>query len=264
MAKIITFGIEKGGAAKTTTCGIIAHLLSQKNKVLVIDMDSQGNVTELLTMTNSNKFRGKSILEAIKDGDISEYRLLINDNLHLVAGQSDLAMLTEWLCDKYPKNKNDNEYVQKRSLELKKILQPVIDEYDYILIDTPPALSYQTTNALAVSDFVCIMFETSQFCHAALERFFEQIEAVKDINPKLKIAGIIVSMIDNRRSDNKLLLDMVKKEYPQLCFKTVITRRAATGRIQIYGFKDNPELKQAVEQFEPLLKELKKVIKNDK
>lgn len=254
MAKIITFGVEKGGAAKTTTCGVIAHLLSKDYKVLVIDMDSQGNVTELLTMADSTEFLGRSVLEAIKEGNISKYRLAINDKLHLVPGESDLALLPEFLSEKYPYNR------PMRSQELRKAIEPVIEEYDYILIDTPPALGLQTTNALACSDFTCVMFETSKFCYSALGRFLEQVEAVKNINAKLKVAGIIISMIDNRRSDNKVLLEMAQEQYPQLCFKTIITRKAATGRLQIYGFADNPELKAAVEQFEPLLKEIMEVV----
>ena len=249
-AKVITFGVEKGGAAKTTTCGIAAHLLSKQSKVLVVDMDSQGNVTELLTGMDSAEFIGRGILEAIQETNTDPYIVAINDNLHILAGCSDLALLSRWLWGKYKGDK---------SLALQATLSPILDNYDYILIDTPPALGDQTINALAASDYVCAMYETSKFCYSALGRFLRTIGEVKaSVNPKIQLAGIVISMIDNRRADNKALLELVQEEYPEHCFSTVIYRRAATGRLSINGFANNPELNEAVKQFIPLLDEVMK------
>lgn len=249
-AKVITFGVEKGGAAKTTTCGIMAHLLSQKKRILVVDMDSQGNVTELLTGMDSAEFMGRGVLEAIQEGNADPYIIAINERLHILAGHSDLALFSRWLWSKYKEDK---------SLALQAILSPIANNYDYILLDTPPALGDQTINALAASDYVCAMYETSKFCYSALGRFLRTItEVKKSVNPKINLAGIVISMIDSRRADNKALLELVQEEYPEHCFSTVIYRRAATGRLSINGFTNNPELNEAVKQFVPLLKEVMK------
>ena len=249
MAKVITFGVEKGGAAKTTTCGVVAHILSKKKKVLVIDMDSQGNLTELLTGMDSVEFAGRSILTAMQDNNAEKYTVVLNDKLHLIAGQTELAKFPRWLYEQYKGDK---------SLALRQVIEQVKDNYDYVLIDTPPALGDATINALSASDYVVAMYEASKYCYSALGRFIGTAEAVKTINPSLEVAGIVTTLMDSRRADNKALLELVQEEYKDLCFKTVIYRKAATGRLSIYGFTDNHELKQAVNQFEPLIKEIVK------
>ena len=247
MAKVITFGVEKGGAAKTTTCGVVAHILSQKKKVLVVDIDSQGNLTELLTGMDSAEFAGRSILAALQENNADKYTVVLNDKLHLIAGQTELAKFPRWLYEQYKGDK---------SLALRQVLAQVKDKYDYVLIDTPPALGDATINALAASDFIVAMFEASKYCYSALGRFLATAEAVKSVNPSLRVAGIVTTLMDSRRADNKALLELVQEEYKELCFKTVIYRRAATGRLSIYGFNENHELKQAIGQFEPLVKEI--------
>jgi chromosome partitioning protein len=136
-------------------------------------------------------------------------------------------------------------------------LDDVQDDYDFIIIDTPPALGEQTINALAASHAVVAMFEASKFCYSALGRFLETIVHVQNlVNKDMKIAGILRCMIDTRRTDNKALIELVEEEYRDICFKTVITRTAATGRLSINGFNDNPELTQAISQYQGFVKEL--------
>ncbi|MGN7309312.1 ParA family protein, partial [Bacillus subtilis] len=86
-AKIITFGIQKGGSSKTTTSGIVSYLLSQDYRVLAVDMDSQGNLTELLTMRDIEDFRGMTVLEAMEEQDASGYICRITDTLHLLPAE---------------------------------------------------------------------------------------------------------------------------------------------------------------------------------
>ena len=247
-AKVISLGQEKGGSGKTTTSGVTAYLLSLTHRVLVIDMDSQGNVFELLTGIDSLEMIGRGTYEAIKEGDVSNYRTVVNDNLHVVAGHSDLARFSRWLWSEYKGDKN---------LALKKALEPVMDQYDYVIIDTPPALGDQTINALAASTHVCAVYEPSKYCHSALSRFLNTVEAVKaEANPDLELAGIVISIIERRRTDNTALLELVQEEYTDVCFNTIIYRNAAAGRLAINGFIDNSELTQAVKQYKPLVCEV--------
>nr|WP_313507922.1 ParA family protein [Brevibacillus laterosporus] len=247
-AKIISFGIQKGGAAKTTSSGISAYLLSQNHRVLVVDMDSQGNITELLTQQDIYSFHGRTVLEALKERDASKYIHRVTDNLHLMTAEDLLATFPRYLYTEYKGNK---------SLVLRETLESVREDYDYIIIDTPPALGDQTINALSASDAVVIMFETSKFCYSALERFIETVGHVQEmVNPDLKIAGILRTIVDVRRSDAKAFVELIEEEYPNMAFETVITRKAQTGRLTIHGFNNNPELKLAVQQYQDFIKEL--------
>lgn len=248
MAKIITFGIQKGGASKTTTSGSVAHILSQNYKVLAVDLDSQGNLTELLTQRDIYDFHDATIFEALKERNAKKYVNKLTDNLHIITADDHLARFPAWLYESYKGNK---------SLVLMDTLENVIDDYDYVIIDTPPALGDQTINALAASNAVVAMFEASKFCYSALSRFLETAFHVQNlVNREMKVAGILRCMIDTRRTDNKALIELVEEEYQELCFETIITRTAAAGRLSINGFEDNSELSQAMVQYKSFVKEL--------
>lgn len=133
----------------------------------------------------------------------------------------------------------------------------VLDEYDFVIIDTPPNLGTQTLNALMASDHVVVMFETAKYAYNAIDRFLETINSVRKYgNEELNILGILATLSDARRSDNKELLELVQEEYGDLIFNTVIPRRAAIGRIPVYGLYDNPELKAATEHHAKFIEEV--------
>lgn len=251
-AKVLSFGIQKGGSSKTTTSGVIAYLLSRKYKVLAIDMDSQGNLTEFLTQRDVIEFRGHTILEAMQERDARKYIYKVSDSLHLIGAEDLLATFSRWLYSEYhPVGVND------RSLVLAETIATVIDDYDFIIIDTPPALGDLTINSLAASDYVVAMFEASKFCYSALGRFLETCWHVREkVSPRMVVAGILRGLIDGRRTDNKALIGEVLDTYGELCFDTVLTRTAATGRLPITGFENNKELDYAVSQYETFLEEL--------
>ena len=247
-AKIISFGIQKGGSSKTTTSGIVSYLLSQDKKVLAIDMDSQGNLTEFLGRKDVEYFNGHTILEAMQEKDVTDFIFPISDSLHLLPADDLLATFSRWLY---------NDHRGNKALVLHEALEPVMDIYDYIIIDTPPALGDLTINALSASDRVVTMFEASVFCYSAVGRFLETCWYIREkVNPNLAVAGILRGMIDARRTDNKALISQVEETYGELCFKTVLTRNAAAGRLPLVGFENNNELDKAVAQYEIFLKEL--------
>lgn len=250
-AKIISFGIQKGGSSKTTTSGVVSYLLSREYKVLAIDMDSQGNLTEFLARRDVVDFSGRTVLEAMKEQDATNYIYKVSDMLHLMAADDLLATFSRWLY---------SDCVGKdRSKILSDTLKPVIDAYDYIIIDTPPALGDLTVNSLVASDYVVAMFEASIFCYSALGRFLETCWHVRErANPTLTVAGILRGMIDARRTDNKALISQVEETYGEMCFDIILKRNAAAGRLPITGFEGNNELDQAVSQYEEFLKELLK------
>lgn len=247
-AKIISFGIQKGGSSKTTTSGVVSYLLSRDHKVLAIDMDSQGNLTEFLGRRDVTSFSGQTILEAMQAEDATNFIFEITDNLHLVPADDLLATFSRWL---YNDHRGDKVKVLYESLK------PVLDIYDYIVLDTPPALGDLTINALSASDRVVAMFEASIFCYSALGRFLETCWHVREkVNPRLAVAGILRGLIDARRTDNKALISQVYDTYGELCFDTILTRNAAAGRLPLVGFENNNELDRAVAQYEGFVKEL--------
>lgn len=258
VATVISFGIQKGGSSKTTTSGVIAHLLSKQHKVLAVDMDSQGNLTEFLTKRDVVEFRGSTVLEAMQEQDAAPYIYKVTDSLHLLAAEDLLATFSRWLYSEYrAEAKND------RALLLSRTLDSVKDRYDYIIIDTPPALGDQTINSLAASDHVVAMFEASIFCYSALGRFLETCWNVRErVNPNMAVAGILRGLIDSRRTDNKALISQVRDVYGEMCFDTVLTRTAAAGRLAMTGFEDNKELERATAQYEIFLEELMKRVWN--
>jgi chromosome partitioning protein len=251
MALTISLGIQKGGCSKTSTSGILIHFLNKDGKkVLAIDMDSQGNLTELLTSKPCMDFEKQTILEAMIEKDAKKYIYRVSDKLDLIPSNNLLAMLPRHLYQEFGFN-NAAIYTQ-----LNELLAPIKDNYDYIIIDTPPALSEHTINALVASEFVIVMYESSQWCYSAIPNFMGSVELAKNLNPKLKIAGILRTLNDVRRYDSKEFNEMIQEEYPEMVFETIIRRKASTGRLPIFGFEGNKELQDAVNQFAPFYEEL--------
>ncbi|CAI8945294.1 chromosome partitioning protein [Brevibacillus sp. IT-7CA2] len=251
MATVICFGIQKGGCSKTTTAGIVSHMFSRGYKVLAVDMDCQGNLTELLTDKTANEFSDQTILEALRDTNAEPYIYKINENLDILPANNLLAILPRTLFEMFGLKS------QAIYLQLKEILQPLQDKYDYIIIDTPPSLSEHTMNALVASDYVVVMYESSAWCYSAVPNFLDSVEVAKQLNPRLNIVGILRTLNDVRRYDSKAFNDLIAEEYPELVFETILKRKAATGRLSYYGFKNNPtEINEALDQFEDFFKEM--------
>jgi chromosome partitioning protein len=266
MAITITMGIQKGGCGKSTTTGVLAHLLSQECKVLVIDMDSQGNLTELLTRQPSNDFVGRSVLESMQLNTIENIVVNVSDNLDILPANNFLATFPRWIYTGKTYMGDHIPYNGKNpSLVLDRLLERVRDSYDFILIDTAPSLSEQTTNALCASEFVVVMYECSDWGYSALPNFMDSVEAANEIgNRDTKVIGILRTINDARRYDAKAFVELVVEDYPGLVFDTIITRKATTGRLPLHGFENNKELKDALGQYNEFYKELIDRVQNDR
>ncbi len=253
-AKIITFGISKGGSSKSTSSGITAYLLSKEARVLAIDMDGQGNLTSFLTGEYDicNIFEERTVLEAIMNSDVRPYIIKIRENLDLLPSNDFLATLPRRMFE--------------RGLKLdalQKALEPVMEDYDWIIIDTPPSLSEQTVMPLSTysktGSYAVVMFDGSMFSYYAIPKFLEIIEGARErYNPTLETVGILFSLVDSRSKENEVMREAIDEDYPNLKFDTIIRRKAATRRLAISGFEGNPELKTALEFYIPFVQELKK------
>lgn len=264
MAITITMGIQKGGCGKSTTTGVLAYLLSQEGyKVLTIDMDSQGNLSELLSGKSSNEFLGESVLEAMQENNAKKYIVSIADNFDLLPANNFLATFARWIYTSRTYTGKTIEVESKPSLILDNLLDQIRDEYDFILIDTPPALSEQTTNALCASEYVVVLFEASNWCYSAIPNFMDSVNVAQEHGHReTKVIGILRNMNDVRRNDAKAFNELIEEDYPKEVFKTIITRRASIGRLSLYGFKENDELTKALEQYRAFYEEMISRVEN--
>jgi len=256
--KVITFGIQKGGCGKSTTTGIVSYLMKEDGyRVLAIDMDSQGNLTELLSGEPSNEFVERSVLEAMQHNDIKSYIVPITENLDLLPATNFLATLPRWIYTGQTYKGENIPFSGNPSWILDEALEQVRDEYDFIIIDTPPSLSEQTTNALCASEYVVVLFESSNWCYSAIPNFMDSVISANEFGRRgTKVAGILRTLNDVRRTDSKAFNEMIEEDYPEEVFQTIITRKAPVGRLALYGFDENPELKQALQQYQSFYGEL--------
>jgi chromosome partitioning protein len=225
-------------------------------------MDSQGNLTELLSRKPSNEFVEKSVLEALQQNDVKSYILPVSENINLLPANNFLATLPRWIYTGKTYKGETIQYHGNPSLILDTTLEQVRDEYDYIIIDTPPSLSEQTTNALCASDYVVVLFESSNWCYSAISNFIDSIDSANRFGKRrTKVAGILRTLNDVRRNDAKAFTEMIEEDYPDDVFKTIITRKAPIGRLSLYGFNDNKELKQAFKPYRNFYEELMERVK---
>ncbi len=226
MGKIVSFSNQKGGVGKTTTCvNMAAYIASTGKKVLLVDIDPQGNATTGLGFS-------KSTLKK------SVYNVLIDDER-----VSDNILQTELTgLDVLPSNIDlagaEVELVYKRSREkvLKNALEEVRDNYDYIFIDCPPSLGLLTINALAASDSIIIPIQSEYYALEGLSQLMNSITLVKQhLNPNLDVDGVVLTMYDSRSLISKQIAEEIKKFFTKRLFEIVVPRNVRLVEASSYG-----------------------------
>lgn len=250
MAKIISIGIQKGGCGKTTVTSIASWLLAKEHRVLLVDFDSQGNASSMLSLKSPVFFRGRSVLEACMEGYPEPYIYPVSDNLHLLPAEDLLSTFSEFVF---------REYKGDPSLVLRDTLNKVKDQYDYILIDLPPNLGPQTINGLCASDFAVVMLQSEPFAYDALDRYLETIShAQQQKNHGLRVAGILVSMFDARTTMDLSIAESARENYEDVVFNTTIRRKSKIKEFSKLGISDSTKAERdALEQYVQFVKELK-------
>ncbi len=226
MAKIISLSNQKGGVGKTTTSiNLSAILASQGFKVLLIDIDPQGNagsglgieINELEKTTYEVLIGESSALESIFKTDI-ENLSIIPSNINLSGAEIDLMSV------------NEKEY------KLKNALTNLRTRFDYIFIDCPPSLGVLTINALSASDSVIITLQTEYFALEGLSQLMKIISLVQNnLNSSLELEGVLLTMFDKRTNLANQVANDVREYFNEKVYKTEIPRNIKLGEAPSFG-----------------------------
>ena len=226
MGKIIAIANQKGGVGKTTTSvNLAASLVVLEKKVLLIDADPQANATSGLGIdVESVEIGTYQILEhtnTAKEAAIPTE----TPNLDIIPAHIDLVAIEIELVDK-----DQREYM------LKKALEEIKDQYDYILIDCAPSLGLLTLNALTAADAVIIPIQCEYFALEGLGKLLNTIKSVQKIhNKNLDIEGLLLTMYDSRLRLSNQVVDEVQKHFNDMVFSTIIQRNVKLSEAPSYG-----------------------------
>ena len=226
MGEIISFANQKGGVGKTTTCvNVAAYLAKMGKKVLLIDIDPQGNATTGLGLKKTRDI--KSIYNVIV-GDIEPQNAIFKtqiDNLDIIPTNIDLAGVEVEMV-----------YMENRERILKNAFEKVKNNYDFVLVDCPPSLGLLTINAFCGSNSVLVPIQCEFFALEGLSQLMNTIRLVKKkLNPDLNIDGVILTMRDTRSNLGRLVADEITKYFGNLVYQTTIPRNVKLAEAPSFG-----------------------------
>lgn len=226
MAKIIAFVNQKGGVGKTTTTINIGRYLADfGKKVLLVDLDPQGNASSGLGV--DARSREKNLYHAMVLG-LDPKELIVTtpaENLHLIPAAQDLAGAEIEMV-----------HLEGREFRLYYVLRQLRPYYDYILIDSPPSLGLLTVNGLVASDEVVIPVQTEYYALEGLSQLLGTIELVKEhLQPNLKIMGAICTLFDRRNRLARQVVNEVRTHFPGPVFEAVVPRSVRLAEAPSFG-----------------------------
>lgn len=230
MSRIIAIANQKGGVGKTTTSiNLSACLAEEGKKILVIDLDPQGNTTSGLGMDKDEMentvyelILGEcSVNQSIHETDI-ENLSLIPSNVNLAGAEIELLGI------------NDKEYILKNAIDY------VRDDYDFILIDCPPSLNMLTVNAMTTADSILVPIQCEYYALEGISQLIHTIDLVqKRLNPELKMEGVVFTMYDSRTNLSNEVVENVKENLNTTIYNTIIPRNVRLAEAPSHGLPIN-------------------------
>lgn len=226
---VIAIVIQKGGSGKTTTAVNLAAALQLKGKnILLVDADPQANLSQSFGISDEPE---RNLYTEIKkeingdDSDVTKAIIQIKDGLSVLPASIDLAGAELELISVYGRENIINT-----------ILQPVLKEYDFILIDCPHAIGMLTVNALVASDFVLIPLQAEFLPLKGVYSFMRHYDAIKKkLNKKLQLLGLLLTKFDDRKTMNLQIKEKLMSEFPDKVFKNSIRSNIQLAKAQEAG-----------------------------
>lgn len=230
MGRIIAIANQKGGVGKTTTTINLSACLAEKNqKVLVIDIDPQGNTTSGFGIEKDEL--ENTVYELVLGDAKLEDCIVKNaiDNLDVLPSNVELAGAEIDLIG-----------VESREYILKNKIASIVDNYDYIIIDCPPSLTMLTVNAMTTADTVLVPIQCEFYALEGLSQLMHTISLVQQrLNPNLEMEGVVFTMYDARTNLSLQVVENVKENLKQTIYKTIIPRNVRLAEAPSHGMPIN-------------------------
>ncbi|EDL52703.1 ParA family protein [Vibrio mediterranei AK1] len=226
MGKIVAIANQKGGVGKTTTCvNLAASMAATKRKILVIDLDPQGNAT---MASGVDKYQVETTAYDLLVDELPFEQVVCQDTsgqFDLIAANGDVTAAEIKLME-----------VFAREVRLKHALAPIRDNYDFIFIDCPPSLNLLTINAMAAADSVLVPMQCEYFALEGLTALMDTISKLAAVvNENLKIEGLLRTMYDPRNRLANEVSEQLKKHFGDKVYRTVIPRNVRLAEAPSHG-----------------------------